>query len=1071
MTADVPPPDLLPVAVRAWTEPAEPATRSRRKRRKRAPRPAAAGSTGTRREPVGDRWRGCVLILDTETTTDPTQRLTFGVYRYGRWRRDGTLAILEEGIFHDDALPERDPAGYATLRAGAAEHRADVAPGRDARQTMRLLPRRDFLDAVLWPAIQADALIAGFNLPFDLSRLAADVSPARGTYLGGFSFALWEYRDQSGAWRENKYRPRLRMKHIDAKRALIGLARPKGWQGEFPRPGFLDLRTLAFALTDRGYSLRSACDAFGVAQGKGDPGEHGTITPEYVAYARQDVAATTALLAALREEYARHPIDLDPCRALSPATIAKAYLRAMGVTPRLRLQPDFPRDALGWAMAAYYGGRAECAVRRTPVPVVYTDVLSMYPTVNALMGFWPLHVAERVEVEDCTEEARAVLSGVTPDTVLDPATWSRLAFFAQIVPDGDVLPVRAHYGGAGSAWNIAVNPFSDDAPHWYAGPDLAASALLSERAPAVLRAWRPAAVGTQPDLRPVALRGAVDVDPMGGDFFRAVIEERQRVDSYSEEGKRLGRFLKVLANSGAYGIFVESNPEELPSGETEPVAVYGPDDTPFGARTVRPETPGAFSFPPVAALITAAARLVLAVVERLVTDAGGVHAFCDTDSMAIVATEDGGPVPCPGGSLRMGDGREAVRALSWVEVDGIVSRLAALNPYDRGTVPGSILKVEDANFDSLTGERRQLWCVSIATKRYALFTIDGDGVPTIREHTRHGLGFLLDPSDPDDEADQAYEPGGERGRWEAALWAGIVRVALGLLTEAPGWAERPAVARLTVSSPWHLAAFGKANAGKPYADRVKPFTFMLSASVANQGRPQGVAASEPFRLVASYETDPRRWVGMRWTDLYSGRSFGVTTAWPGGGARVAGVQSLGGVVAAYPFHPEPKRLGPDGKPCQKQAAGVLSRRPVRAVGLLCIGKEAHRLEERILGVELEDLLSTYADPRREPWTADVLPKLRALAVEGGGVKMLSEASGLSPRALRDVLAGRSRPREQAMRALLALAKETTSSSGRVCLGCSKRFASTDPRRRYCSRHCRQRAKGSRREAGNEAPST
>jgi hypothetical protein len=81
------------------------------------------------------------------------------------------------------------------------------------------------------------------------------------------------------------------------------------------------------------------------------------------------------------------------------------------------------------------------------VPVVYTDVLSMYPTVNALMGLWRLHVAERVEVEDCTEDARAVLAGVTAESILDPATWPRLAFFGQIVPDGDVLPVRAQYGG------------------------------------------------------------------------------------------------------------------------------------------------------------------------------------------------------------------------------------------------------------------------------------------------------------------------------------------------------------------------------------------------------------------------------------------------------------------------------------------------------------------------------------------------------------------------------------------------------------------------------------------------
>ncbi len=627
---------------------------------------------------------------------------------------------------------------------------------------------------------------------------------------------LWEWWDgKPGTWREHKYRPRLRIAQIESKRARFGLARPKGWQGAFPTPGFLDLRTLAFALTDRGYSLRSACEAFGVSHGKGEADEHGKISPEYVAYARQDVAATVALLEKLREEFDHHPIDLDPCRALSPASIAKAYYRTMGIRPRLDLQPDFPRDALGQAMSAYFGGRAECAIRRTPVPVVHTDVLSMYPTVNALMRLWRLHIAERIDVEDCTEEAQAILAAVTPETVLDPATWADLGFFAQIVPDGDILPVRAQYGDTGGTWNIGINAFTDDAPHWYAGPDLAASVLLTEKVPTLLQAWRPVPIEKQPHLRPVALRGAVPVDPGGGDFFRTVIEERKRVDERGEEGKRLGRFLKVLANSGAYGIFVESNPERLPTGETVPVAVYGPDETPFSSRAVRPETPGAFAFPPVAALITAGARLILAVIERLVTDAGGAYAFCDTDSMAIVATETGGLMPCPGGAHRMPDGREAIKALSWAEVEGIVGCLAALNPYDHEAVPGSILKIEEVNFDSETGERRQLWCVSIAAKRYALFIMDAAGKPTIlpNAHKRHGLGYLIDPRDPSDDEDDV--PGGNTGKWEAALWEGIVRERLGLPHHPAGWEDRPAVARRPVSSPWHLAAFAKETGASP----------------------------------------------------------------------------------------------------------------------------------------------------------------------------------------------------------------------------------------------------------------
>ena len=138
-----------------------------------------------------------------------------------------------------------------------------------------------------------------------------------------------------------------------------------------------------------------------------------------------------------------------------------------------------------------------------------------------------------------------------------------------------------------------------------------------------------------------------------------------------------------------------------------------------------------YFFPPIAALITAGARCMLAMLERSVTDAGGTYAMEDTDSMAIVATPDGGLVPCPGGPHRWTRAlakhyagpnamaaREALRALSFAEVDAIVNRFAALNPYDRTAVPGSILKVEDVNFAD--EQSRQLWCYAISSKRYAL---------------------------------------------------------------------------------------------------------------------------------------------------------------------------------------------------------------------------------------------------------------------------------------------------------------------------------------------------------------
>ena len=96
----------------------------------------------------------------------------------------------------------------------------------------------------------------------------------------------------------------------------------------------------------------------------------------------------------------------------------------------------------------------------------------------------------------------------------------------------------------------------------------------------------------------------------------------------------------------------------------------------------------------------------------------------DTDSMAIVATESGGLIDCPGGDHRQKDGTAAVKALSWKQVNGIAERFKSLSPYDKSAVPGSILKVEDDNFDPETGKQRQIWCYAISAKRYALFLHD-----------------------------------------------------------------------------------------------------------------------------------------------------------------------------------------------------------------------------------------------------------------------------------------------------------------------------------------------------------
>ena len=511
---------------------------------------------------------------------------------------------------------------------------------------------------------------------------------------------------------------------------------------------------------------------------------------------------------------------------------------------------------------------------------------------------------------------------------------------------------------------------------WFALPDLAASVLLTGRIPRIVEAFRIEARGQAPSLRRITLRGAVPIDPRRDDFLRKVIEERKRLSSNTalslEERARLDKALKVLANATSYGIFAEMIREE--TAHKVPVTSYGIDPKPFECRVLNPEHAGEYCFPPLASLITAAARLMLALLERCVTELGGTYAMEDTDSMAIVATQRGGLIEFPNGPYRR-NGKPVIRPLSWAQVDSIAERFAALSPYDRSAIPGSILKIEDDNFDPETGRQRQLWCLAISAKRYTLFVRDPIGEPALLRrginneedrYSEHGLGHLLNPTDPKSE---------DRS-WIAKAWLNIVRRSLGRPTMPLGFEKRVAVGRITVSSPNVLKPLQALNAGKAYASEVKPFNFILSCHVAKLGHPIG-ADPERFHLIAPYETDPQQWEKRQWIDQYSGKRYRVTASGAHGSRNVARVKTYGDVLREYEYHPEAKCADADGKTCGKQTVGLLQRRHIAIDGFDYIGKESNKLEqveEGAVPAEI-DVYTVYDDPRRDEWKTKWLPML------------------------------------------------------------------------------------------------
>jgi hypothetical protein len=405
------------------------------------------------------------------------------------------------------------------------------------------------------------------------------------------------------------------------------------------------------------------------------------------------------------------------------------------------------------------------------------------------------------------------------------------------------------------------------------------------------------------------------------------------------------------------------------------VRVYGPDGEPFEKPVASPEDPGPFCFPPVAAGITAAARLMLALLEQEVIQAGGSYAFCDTDSLAIVATQRGRRVD-------VGE-HQSVTALSWTMVRRILDRFEGLNPYDRGLIPGSPWGVK---FDSLTTE---LWCYAISAKRYALYHLHQESPQLVGvrdqpdedansdedpddyvDWSEHGLGLYLDPTsvDPDASARDA------RGRrlWVRTAWEWILNDAHSRSARLPKWAERFAVTRFTVSGPRTAEWFDGYNQTRSRDEHIRPGSFGLIAHPA---------AGFTGRPAAPYERDPHHWPGLRWYDRASGDQITVTSASTlrGEAAELLAtgtipVQTIGEVIRRYRLRPEHKSLAPNDAPASRETTGLLCRRAVESTLSLqtLTGKEGNRLLERLSGeiVEADQYRADYGT-RAGQWTAVV----------------------------------------------------------------------------------------------------
>jgi hypothetical protein len=798
------------------------------------------------------------------------------------------------------------------------------------------------------------AQIVGFNLPFDLSRLAIGHGSARGNMRGGFSLML------------SKKRPRVAVKHISQRAALIQFRapRPPKQQDQDPDPHdpheteaspdpdrgyFVDVKTLAAALTSQSHSLASLSEMLRVKHQKRETEDHGDeLTPEYIQYLLLDVQTTWECFEVLAKRFQGFGLtEAGLYDLFSEASLGKAYLSTMKIKPWRRVQPDFPPQLIADILSTYYGGRSEVHIRRQITPVIHCDFMSMYPTVCTLMGLWDFVRANGLSFH--TDAAAALrLASMPPERLVEylgrPQTWWELRVLVQVVPDRDLFPIRTRYPGSDTA-TIGLNYLSGTKPQWFTLADVLVSKILTGKTPNIVSAIRYEPNGVQSELAPITIEGRT-IDPSASDFYRELVVHRNALKARHAAAavadkaalRSAEQGVKILANATSYGIFVELNVEDYRVGRS--MLRYAAGSTPLQYKSKRYEKPGKFFHPLLATLITGAARLMLALAEYQVIKRELNWAFCDTDSIAIANEFNN-------------KNSNDFRALSLQICDWF----KALNPYGQNK---SILQLEKTNFPTKKdGDLSALnppLCLAVSAKRYMLFNRKGRQV-VVRKASGHGLGHLLAPyEEPTKQRRERIEEIGVP-LWQEDVWKEIIRAAETSkpdetrFTEMPGF-DTAAASQYAATTPALLRWFDGYNERQPLGGRIFPFGFLLSLQSKSRlemakddpdalkhdlwRRREPRPAAPYFKKLSDAEGhvfDRERYIKVPWSWL----------------------KSLGRSLVRYHLHPEAKFHGGD-----YDEHGVLRRRHVFALAKRWIGKEAEGVgENEFVGEDTEASSSPF----------------------------------------------------------------------------------------------------------------
>ncbi len=716
-----------------------------------------------------------ILVFDTETTTDQYQNFKIGYFQI---YQDGV--IQHDGLFHDPT----------TLN----EREIKILESYSKKHNISLYSLDEFIDSVFYPEVFGlKTLCNGYNLAFDLSRIAKRSGDSRGMNRGGFTLTL----------SDDPFNPPIIIRKLGYSNSFK-FTTTKQNKGESYFLGyFRDTQRLAeVLLQERRISLEKAAERLNTPVQKMKGIEHGKVTEKYIDYLIKDVETTQAVYEKLVKELDVYQIHIPITKIFSEASIGKHALSQLGVNPFLALNPDFSDSVIGNMMTSYFGGRTECKIRKEPTKVTVLDFTSMYPTVTMLMNLWKYIIAESLEIQDITEEVKRFISNLKLSDLQKQETWKKLVVMVKIQPDNDIFPVRMDYKGNNTGFNVGINYLSSGSEVWYSLPDVIGSYLLTGKAPKIIEAVKFVPKGVQKGLRKSRVLG-IDIDPLKDNVVQVLVEERQKIkqelkntDKNDPEYQHLSsraQAIKILVNALSYGIFIELNPEDKKSE----FQVYGLDN--FVTKENRFEKSGKYFHPLLAVMITSGARLFLTMAEAKLKELGAIHAYMDTDSVFVPPEK----------------------------AQELVEFFQPLNPYN-------------LDIPLLKPEKKDLWFYGIASKRYALYYYENGKIKFMedeRSYKLHGLGHLTNPF-PNSIED-----------WQAEIWQDILKLHYGQIAGRDiqeKYSNLYAISRLTVSTSKVLNRFNKLNDGKTWKEQIKPFNFFLVGFQAIEENDKAVKPLAPF---------------------------------------------------------------------------------------------------------------------------------------------------------------------------------------------------------------------------------